>query len=208
MKQVRIKICGITQIEQAIAISQLRVDALGFILYPGSPRYISPEKIRKIVEALPPFIKTVGVFVNEPVDSLVAIMQSSGLDLAQLSGNESVTYCHQLTDKGINWIQSFRIRGIEDLDEISMYPGRYILLDAWSKGAYGGTGKTFDWNMLDQIQDRSRIVLAGGLNADNVETAIREVKPCSLDISSGVEESPGVKSMEKIITLLDRMASV
>lgn len=205
MKRIHIKICGITQIKQATAISQLGVDALGFILYPGSPRYIPPLQIRGIINTLPPFLKTVGVFVNEPVDSMVDIMQQSGLDLAQLSGDESVTTCQQLTEKGINWIPTIRIRGAKDLDAVDFYPGRHILLDAWSKDAYGGTGKAFDWQTLDRVQDRSKIILAGGINAENVQNAIKTVRPYGLDVSSGVEESPGVKSLDKIKALLENI---
>ena len=201
----RVKICGITQIEQAVAISQMRVDALGFILYPKSPRYIAPDKIKPIINALPPFTKTVGVFVNEPAEVIENIMKVAGLDVAQLSGDEPPETFQELTVKGVNWIKTVRIRKEEDLQQLSQsqYSNHYLLLDAWSKEAYGGTGKTLDWDRLNLLQDRSRIILAGGLNAENIATAIRKVRPYGVDLSSGVEISPGIKSISKVKALLD-----
>ncbi|MBT3225938.1 MAG: phosphoribosylanthranilate isomerase [Deltaproteobacteria bacterium] len=205
MKRVRVKICGITIKEQALAIAALNVDALGFILYQKSPRYIKPNKIRSIINVLPPFVKTVGVFVNESIADLTEIMLQSGLDLAQLSGDESPDYCRQLTENGISWIRSFRIRDPADLDQTALFPANYILLDAWSDKDFGGTGKTFDWHIIDQLPDRYEIILAGGINLENVEKAIKSVQPYGIDVSSGVEESPGVKSIEKVKALLKRI---
>ena len=205
MKRVRVKICGITIKEQALAIAALNVDALGFILYQKSPRYIKPNKIRSIINVLPPFVKTVGVFVNESIADLTEIMLQSGLDLAQLSGDESPDYCRQLTENGISWIRSFRIRDPADLDQTALFPANYILLYAWSDKDFGGTGKTFDWHIIDQLPDRYEIILAGGINLENVEKAIKSVQPYGIDVSSGVEESPGVKSIEKVKALLKRI---
>ncbi|NQU63694.1 MAG: phosphoribosylanthranilate isomerase [SAR324 cluster bacterium] len=205
MKRVRVKICGITLKSEALAIAALNVDALGFILYPKSPRYIAPDKIRSIVNVLPPFTKTVGVFVNEPIEKLSDIMLRSRLDLAQLSGDESPEYCQQLNNNGVNWIRSFRIRAPADLDQIHLFSTGYILLDAWSDMAYGGTGRTFDWNIIQQLPSRFETILAGGINIDNVEKAIKDVQPYGLDISSGVEEAPGIKSLEMLMALLNRI---
>ncbi len=205
MKRVRVKICGITLIEQATAIAALNVDALGFILYKNSPRYIKPAKIRPIISALPPFVKTVGVFVNESIDNLIKIMLLSGLDLAQLSGDESPDYCRQLTEKSINWIRSFRIRDSADLEQTALFQTNFILLDAWSDDAFGGTGKTFDWEMIDKLPNRFEIILAGGINIDNVTNAIKTVQPYGIDISSGVEEAPGIKSIEMVKALLEQI---
>lgn len=205
MNRIRVKICGITNKKQALAISALNVDALGFILYPLSPRYISPENVRSIVHVLPPFTKTVGVFVNEPAANLKAVMLQSGLDLAQLSGDESPDYCRQLTNNGVAWIRSFRIRSPADLEQISLFSNDYILLDTWSDKVFGGTGKAFDWNFIQQLPDRFKIILAGGINIDNAEKAIKDIQPYGLDISSGVEEAPGIKSVEMVKTLLSRI---
>jgi len=150
-------------------------------------------------------VKTVGVFVNESIADLTEIMLQSGLDLAQLSGDESPDYCRQLTENGISWIRSFRIRDPADLDQTALFPANYILLDAWSDKDFGGTGKTFDWHIIDQLPDRYEIILAGGINLENVEKAIKSVQPYGIDVSSGVEESPGVKSIEKVKALLKRI---
>lgn len=208
MKQVQVKICGITLQEQAIAISHLGVDALGFILYPKSPRYLAPEKIREIVKSLPPFIKTVGVFVNETAADMSDLVRASGVDLAQLSGDEPPETCRQLTELGINWIKALRVKEAADIKRVKEYPGSHFLLDAWSDDEYGGTGKTFDWGILEEMPERSGIVLAGGLNADNVQQAIRDVQPYGLDISSGVEESPGIKAIDKVQLLMKRISAV
>jgi len=207
MKRVKVKICGITSREQALAIAALDVDALGFVLYQKSPRYIAPEKIQSIVQGLPPFTKSVGVFVNEPLENLIAVMQKSGLDVAQLSGDESVDYCQRLTQNNVSWLRSFRIREPSDIDPIGLFPARYILLDAWSDNAYGGTGKTFDWNLVHRLSGQFEIILAGGINAENAEMAIRKVQPYGLDISSGVEDAPGIKSLDRVKILLDRIRS-
>jgi phosphoribosylanthranilate isomerase len=205
MKRVQVKICGITIMEQATAIAAQNVDALGFILYKKSPRYIKPDKIRSIISVLPPFVKTVGVFVNESLENLIEIMLQSGLDLAQLSGDESPEYCRQLTEKRINWIRSFRIRDSADLEQTTLFQNNFILLDAWSDEAFGGTGKTFDWDMIDKLPNRFEIILAGGINIENVANAIETIQPYGIDISSGVEEAPGIKSIEMVKALMKRI---
>jgi phosphoribosylanthranilate isomerase len=205
MKRVRVKICGITDIEQAKTIAALNVDALGFILYKKSPRYVTAEKTRSIIHALPPFVKTVGVFVNEPLENLNEIMVQTGLDLAQLSGDESPAYCQQLNEKRINWIRSFRIKDSADLEETALFQANFILLDAWSDSAFGGTGKTFEWAILDTLPPHFQVILAGGININNVEKAIKTVRPYGIDISSSVEEAPGIKSIKKVKALLKRI---
>lgn len=206
MKPIRVKICGITQKDQAKAICEMGADALGFILYKNSPRYIQPEQIREIIRDLPPFVKTVGVFVNEPATSIAKKMAVAGLDIAQLSGDETIEDCHQLNDLNIKWLQAFRIRDNADLKQVENYPGRYLLLDAWSKDIYGGTGHTFDWKLIEELPDRSRIILAGGLNPENIGVAVRTAKPCAIDVSSGVEVAPGIKSLEKVRLLFHRIS--
>jgi len=205
MKRTQVKICGITTVEQAVSIAELGVDALGFILYPASPRFVDVTDVSRIVSRLPPFTKTVGVFVNESIDTLSSIMRTSGLDIAQLSGNESEEYTKQLTAIKINWIQSFRVRNAADLKRAEAYSRRYLLLDSWSKGEFGGTGKKFEWTLLGGIKARSRIILAGGITPDNVEEAIHQVRPFAIDVSSGVEVSPGIKDIRRIEILLNRV---
>lgn len=199
MTPPKLKICGITSKEQGITIAQMGADALGFILFPKSPRYLKPEDIKQIVFDLPPFVKTVGVFVNETVDTVGTIMKTTGLDLVQLSGDESKDYCASLTHLSIPWIKGFRVKDQASIDQLSSFRNRYLLLDAWSDDEYGGTGRVFDWNLLNNgTIDKRKLVLAGGINASNVRRAIDHFHPYAIDISSSVEERPGVKSIEKV----------
>ncbi len=207
VQRVAIKICGITQMEQAIEIARLGVDAIGFILYPPSPRFIEPSKIKAIVLRLPPLIKTVGVFVDEPMERLIDTVRNTGIDLAQLHGSETPEYCRRLSDSGIPWIKAFRIRDRMDIDLLPRYPTKNFLLDAWSDKAYGGTGKTFDWSQAKKVCAAYRIILAGGLTPENVSEAIGMLNPYGLDISSGVEKAPGIKSIDKVKTLLKAVES-
>lgn len=206
MKRTFVKICGITTVEQGIEIAEMGADAIGFILHQKSPRYIPPQEISIIIASLPPFTKCVGVFVNEPLESLLEIMHATGLDIAQLSGDESEAYTRQLTSKNIQWLQAFRIREAADIKQVEHYSARYLLLDAWSEDAYGGTGQTFDWKLLDGIRDHTRIILAGGINPDNIEDVIRDVRPFAVDVSSGVEISPGIKDLNRVKQLLDKIS--
>lgn len=205
MNHTKVKICGLTQVEQAIQISEMGVDALGFILYPPSPRYIEPAAIKKIIDKIPPLVKTVGVFVNESVESLKSMMDHAGLDLAQLSGDESPSYCQSLSDLGIRWIKAIRVKDQSSIDLIKTYPTKDFLVDAWSKTEYGGTGETFDWGLIKQLSGDYRLTLAGGLNERNVQEAIDQVQPYAVDVSSGVEIKPGVKSISKVRTLLNSL---
>lgn len=202
---VKVKICGITQQEQAREIAALGVDALGFILYPPSPRYVRPAVVKKLVTGLPPFITTVGVFVDEPLETLVQTMRRTGLHVAQLHGDETPEYCKHLSQSGIRWMKAFRIRSEEDLKKLKGYGTKHFLLDTWSVKGHGGTGETFDWSLAKKAADRSQIILAGGITEDNIEDAIAQVSPYGIDLSSGVEVSPGVKSIEKIKALLEKI---
>ena len=205
MNRPKIKICGITSKLQAVEIASLDVNALGFILYKKSPRYISPTQLKEIIASVPAFTKTVGVFVDEPLEDVVGICQLTTLDMVQLSGAETPEYCTELSRKGISWIKASRIKDAIDVEEISLYQSNCILLDAWSDDEFGGTGKKFDWELVTKLKDKFKIVLAGGINSANVQKAIRPVEPYAIDISSGVEYSPGNKSIFKIRQLLDRV---
>ncbi len=205
MHRTRVKICGITSPAQAREIAALNVDALGFILYPPSPRYIEPEQIKIILADLPPFLTKVGVFVNEPLDKLIETIRAAGLDLAQLSGDESPGYCSALSKNGISWIKAFRVGEKFDEAEFDRYPQNFFLLDAWSKDEYGGTGKTCDWKLAHRASQKFQVILAGGLEVDNIQQAIEQVQPYGIDVSSGVETAPGIKSIEKIREMLARI---
>ncbi|PCI25813.1 MAG: phosphoribosylanthranilate isomerase [SAR324 cluster bacterium] len=208
MSPVKIKVCGLTQKEQALEIASMGVDALGFILYPPSPRYIEPERIKPILEALPPLVKTVGVFVDEAVEEVVRISQQTGLDLVQLHGKETPAYCRELTRQGVSWIKAFRVKEELDQELLAAYQCPSFLLDAWSKQGYGGTGETFNWDLAKPAVEKFQILLAGGITPENVQAAIHQIQPYGIDLSSGVELSPGIKSMPKIRQLLSNIAAL
>jgi phosphoribosylanthranilate isomerase len=193
---VRLKICGITNEEDALAAARFGADALGFIFAP-SPRRISPERARQIIKVLPPLIQTVGVFVDEERDRVSSIVDICNLDIVQFHGNESVDYCKSFN---LRVIKAGRLRAREDLQSLSKYGEvvQALLLDSYVPDRVGGTGVTFDWELAVQAKRYGRIVLAGGLNPENVGSAINKVKPYGVDVSSGLEQSPGVKDHEKI----------
>jgi len=190
---VRIKICGITRMADAEKAVELGADALGFI-FAESPRKITPQKARDITRRISPFVKTVGVFVNEQPTEIRKIMDFCGLDLLQLHGNESVSTCSGLPPRVI---KAFRVQGEKSLSEIADYKGhvRAILLDAYQKGLNGGTGKTFDWHLAVKSKETGiPMILSGGLGPENIREALERVNPFAIDISSGVEEKPGIKN--------------
>jgi len=191
----KIKICGITNIEDALLASQLGADALGFIFYRESKRYIDPEIARGIISSLPPFVTTVGVFVNQDLDEIIAIKDKTGIDAAQLHGDESPEFCSLIPFKVIKVI---RVKNSLDIDRVALYPVQAILFDTYSDVQYGGTGKSFNWGILQNISNPSRIILSGGLSPGNVAEAISTVKPYAVDVSSGVEDTPGKKDHMKL----------
>ncbi|MCP4296549.1 MAG: phosphoribosylanthranilate isomerase [Proteobacteria bacterium] len=208
MSAVKLKVCGITRLDQALEISSLGVDALGFVLYPPSPRYIQPQLIKNIISELPPLLKTVGVFVDEKIEHIKSILDLTGLDLAQLHGDESPEYCRDLTNMGVSWIKAFRIKTKIDFSILEQYRSQSFLLDAWSEAEYGGTGKTFNWDLARPAAKRYDILLAGGITPENVTLAIQQIQPYGIDVSSGVESAPGIKSISKIKTLINNIESL
>ena len=193
---VRIKICGITNKEDALAAAHLGADALGFV-FAASPRKVSAESAREIIKALPPFVKTVGVFVDEDPERVSSIAALCGLDILQLHGSESVDYCKSF-DRRV--IKAVRMQSRDELKNLSKYVGVVdgLLLDTYVPNKLGGTGITFDWKLAVEARRYGRIILAGGLNPENVAAAIKMVKPYAVDASSGLERSPGVKDHEKV----------
>ncbi len=193
---VRIKICGITNKEDALAAAHLGADALGFV-FATSPRKVSAESAREIIKALPPFVKTVGVFVDEDPERVSSIAAMCGLDVLQLHGSESVDYCNSF-DRRV--IKAVRLQSRDELKNLSKYVDIVdgLLLDTYVPNKPGGTGITFDWNLALEAKRYGRIILAGGLNPENVAAAISMVKPYAVDASSGLERSPGVKDHEKM----------
>lgn len=187
---VRIKICGITNLDDALRTVEAGADALGFVFFQGSPRNISPDAAAAIIRRLPPFVQTVGLFVNEEPETVNAIADRCGLDLVQLHGDESAEYC-RLVKRRI--IKAIRVKDASSLDAMGDYPVAACLLDAWSPAARGGTGTTFNWYIAAGAAAAQPIILAGGLTPDNVADAIAAVKPYAVDVSSGVECAPGIK---------------
>jgi phosphoribosylanthranilate isomerase len=193
---VPVKVCGITRLEDAECAVALGAAALGFICWPGSPRYIGPEAIARIVQALPPFVSTVGVFVDQPTDEILSVTRTAGLQVVQLHGHEDAAACsgHRRVIKSV---------ALGDDGEFTIDPAAYaravtILLDAHDPVRKGGTGRTIDWSRASDLSAARRVILAGGLNAGNVAYAIARVRPYAVDVSSGVEREPGVKDADEL----------
>ena len=187
---VRVKICGITNLEDALIAVEAGADALGFVFFPGSPRFIAPEQAADIIRQLPPFVQMVGLFVNEEPAIVNSVADQSGLDLVQLHGEESPDYCCAVRRR---IIKAFRVKDSSSLEEMTNYRVAACLLDAWSPEARGGTGTTFSWDIAAKAAASQAIILAGGLTPDNVARAMAAVKPYAVDVSSGVESAPGKK---------------
>ena len=201
---LKVKICGITNLEDALTAVGLGADALGFIFAP-SPRQIAPQKAHKIIRAVPPFVKTVGVFVNETPATIREVMQHCGLDLIQLHGDESPAFCDELMPYAI---KALRIKDESSLQIGQTYYGkiRALLLDTYSKEKAGGTGKTFDWELAIKIKKQGTpIIISGGLAPANIVAAIHTIRPYAVDVNSGVEERPGKKSPTLIRDLMEKV---
>jgi len=193
---VRSKICGITRVEDALAAVEAGADAIGLVFYGKSPRAVSVEQAAAILHVLPPFVTTVGLFVDMPRDELQQLLQRLPLDLLQFHGDESPADCEGY---GRPYIKALRVRPGEDVAAaMAPYTGaRGILLDTFVEGVPGGTGASFDWSLVPERAAKP-IILAGGLDAGNVAAAIRQVCPYAVDVSGGVEVSKGIKDADKI----------
>lgn len=192
----RVKICGITSLEDALTAVDAGADALGFVFFKESPRHIFPEQAAQIIAQLPPFVQVVGLFVNEEIRMVHEVADRCHLDLVQLHGDESADYCRQIRRRVL---KAFRVRSPNCLDLIRDYQVSGYLLDAFSPSFYGGTGTSFNWEIAaEAVKRHQRIVLAGGLTPDNVAEAIRQVHPWAVDVSSGVESAPGRKDTQKV----------
>lgn len=203
-QRTRIKVCGITRQEDADCCSELGVDALGFVFYEPSPRYIAPADARKIFRATPLFVLRVGLFVNAPREAVLAVLDQAPLHLLQFHGDEDEAYCQSF---GRPYMKAARMKpGIDLLEFASRFPGaEAILCDAFVEG-FGGAGKTFDWNLLPPPGLLSRpLVLSGGLGADNVGEALSRVRPMAVDVSSGVEAAKGIKDHAKIKAFVEKV---
>ena len=201
----KVKICGLTRWEDACYAADLGADALGFIFYDKSPRYVPPEVARDIIGRLPPFISTIGVFVDSPYQEIVQIVKECHLSAVQLHGNESPAFCKQFSATSASVIKAFRIEGSQLPADISLYGVDALLLDTYQAGLPGGTGTTFPWEVAIEAKAWGKIILAGGLNAENVVEAIERVRPYAVDISSGVEVSPGIKDQRLMAEFVARV---
>jgi len=205
----KVKICGITNADDAAAAVEAGADALGFNFYRKSPRYIEPALAKQIVAGLPPFVMPVGVFVNEDVTTVRSIMDACGLTIAQLHGDESAAYCEQLARPVI---RALRLKDRASFLTLAEFQGRSgvrsFILDTFSESAYGGTGQVTDWALASEAAKSATILLAGGLTSANVGEAIRAVHPYGVDVSSGVERVPGRKDHAKIRAFLDAVRVV
>jgi len=198
--RVRVKFCGITSVEDRDSAVKAGVDAVGLIFFKDSPRFVALETAEKIIKDMPPFVSVVGVFVNEKLEFIEECVERCGLNAVQIHGDEDVKYCLRfkgLKLKGVKLIKGIRVKDRESLAIIEDCPADAIILDAYKKGLYGGTGEAFDRSLAVIANEYGRnIIISGGLNPGNVYAVIKEVKPYGVDVSSGIESSPGRKNIE------------
>jgi phosphoribosylanthranilate isomerase len=195
--RVRVKICGITNVEDAVASVDAGADALGFMFFPESKRHLALDRAAEIIRRLPPFISKVGVFVNPAAEAVHEAIEQTGIDTLQFHGAESPEFCAAFNK--VKVVKAFRVRGASVLEECLKFPDYAWLLDSHVSGAQGGTGVTFDWNVAAAATKLSRmIILAGGLKPETVAEAVQRVHPFAVDVSSGVESAPGRKDHQKI----------
>ncbi len=199
---VKVKICGITSIADAMAAVEFGADALGFVFFKKSPRYVSPRKAASIIEKLPPFIQTVGVFVNEAAEDMEAVISATRISVVQLHGDEPPALC-RLTRRVI---KAIRVKSLDSLSPLARYTGHVsgFLLDAYTPDKLGGTGMIFNWDIAVEAKQFGRVILAGGLAPDNVAEAVKYVKPYGVDVSSGVEKEKGIKDLDKMKLFIGR----
>lgn len=197
---VRVKICGITRIEDGLSCASLGADAIGLVFYAPSPRYVQVEQARAIMAALPPFITTVGLFVDATPSEVQAVLAELPLDVLQFHGNEPADYCASFHRP---YLKALRVKpGVDLVQYASAYAGaQALLLDTHVEGVAGGTGQVFDWSLIPRDL-AVPIILSGGLNPENVAQGIRQLQPAAVDVSSGVEASKGIKDVAKIAAFM------
>ena len=197
---IKIKVCGITNLEDALAAVELGADYLGFNFYPPSPRWVAPEKARAILSQVPAGVGKFALFVNEPKERILEVLScgvlpdgAQAFSGVQLHGEESADFCRGFD---LKVIKAFRVKNRDSLAGMDGFPADYYLVDSWAPG-YGGSGAPFPWSWLDGIK-RDKLILAGGLDTGNVAEAVRLVRPFGLDVCTGVEAKPGIKDHEKL----------
>ena len=198
---VIVKICGLTNSEDALAAAGFGANALGFVFHPPSPRHVALDTAARIVEQLPPYIVKVGVFVDAAEEEVLRAIAACSLNVLQFHGNEPPQYCLQF---GLMSVKAFRIKGAASLQDLERYPTDAWLLDSYVADKAGGTGERFNWDLACQAKALGKpIFLAGGLTPENVAEAVRQVQPYAVDVSSGVEASPGKKDLGKVRAFIE-----
>ena len=198
---VRVKICGITSLGDALMAVEAGADALGFVFHEESPRHVTLEQAAGIIAGLPPFVQSVGLFVNRPPEYVNETAAHCRLDLVQLHGDEPPELCDAVERRVI---KAFRVRDSASIEPVRHYRVAAHLLDAWSPAAYGGTGHTFNWEIAKRCKSFGTLVLAGGLTPENVAEAVAAVGPYAVDVSSGVESAPGRKDVARMREFIQR----
>jgi phosphoribosylanthranilate isomerase len=203
---VRVKICGITNSEDARAAVDCGADALGFVFFRKSPRFVTPEDASSIIRSLPSFIVSVGVFVNERREDIESMLSYTGVDVVQLHGDETPDMC----TLSRRVVKAFRVKSLDSLAPIEKFRGLVsaFLLDTYTHDTLGGTGRIFNWDVALEAKQFGRVILAGGLTPDNVAAAVDHVKPYAVDVSSGVELRKGKKDHDKMKHFIERAKSV
>jgi phosphoribosylanthranilate isomerase len=198
--QVKVKVCGMTNLKDALVAVEEGADAVGFIFYKKSPRSVTMKLVREIVLELPPFVDTVGVFVDETAEQINKITDYCNLDMVQLHGDESPTFCKRIRRRVI---KAFRVKDMQSVKKLSNYQVSGFILDTFSESLHGGTGKVFDWNLALPAKKFGPVIMAGGLTPNNVQQAVRQIRPYGVDVCSGVESEPGIKDHKKVRAFLN-----
>ena len=202
---MKIKFCGFTNKQNIQDAINLGANALGFIFYEKSPRYNSIERTKELCHNLPPFISRVGVFVDQSLDYILEAVKECKLDTVQLHGNETAEFCATIP---LNCIKGIHVKEKDDITHLSQFKNHVsaLLLDTKTSDAYGGTGQAFDWGLAIEAKSHNiPIILSGGINLSNIERAIQLVNPYALDLSSGIEDKPGIKSYTKMKEIMERI---
>lgn len=202
----RVKFCGITNPKDAVLAAQLGVDAIGLVFYEKSPRYISISQAQEIIHVLPPFVTTVGLFVDAKAEEIQQILQDVPIDIIQFHGNETAEFCRQINKV---YIKAIRMRDGVNLTELALayHEAKALLLDAYVPGTAGGSGQQFNWQLIPDNLPKP-IILAGGLSVNNVKQAIQSVHPFAVDVSSGIELTKREKDREKMQKFIDKVKSL
>lgn len=201
-RRVRVKVCGLTRVEDVFAAAQAGADAVGMVFYPPSPRFIGIAQARRLRDAVPPFVSTVALFVNAPAGEVMRVLDAVRPDLLQFHGEETPQYCRSF---GVPYIKACRVRpGVDLLEYLRAFPDAAGWMADAYVDAYGGTGTTFDWALVPAVLDRP-LILSGGLTKDNVAEAIGRVRPWAVDVSSGVEIAKGIKDAARISAFISEV---